>query len=198
LTACPSQSTADMLRSRGVPNVRIWPRGVDLEIFGPHRRSHTRRRSWRIETAPQGSGDACDAKMALPKGIVAPLTPPPSPDLLPADEQQRRSESAVVLYVGRMYVAFSFHVIFLDSTSKVVLFDSSYEKNIMLLIQAFEQVAKNLPPKSLAPRLVLVGDGPARAHLEAVCKKEGIDAVFEGHLSGIELAEAYASADVFA
>lgn len=80
----------------------------------------------------------------------------------------------------------------------MLLFNSSYEKNIMLLIQAFEQVAKNLPPGSLAPRLVLVGDGPARAHLEVVCKEKGIDAIFEGHLSGVDLAEVYASADVFA
>lgn len=93
-----------MLRSRGISNVRIWPRGVDLELFGSHRRSRIRRLSWGVEVAPQSSREVGDAKTGLPKGIVAPLTPPPSPDLLPADEQQRRFESVVVLYVGRMYV----------------------------------------------------------------------------------------------
>ena len=96
-----------MLRSRGIPNVRIWPRGVDLELFGPHRRNRIRRQSWGVEIAPQSfeEVEVGNVKVALPEGIVAPLTPPPSPDLLPADEQHRRSESVVVLYVGRVYVS---------------------------------------------------------------------------------------------
>ncbi|KAF8322514.1 UDP-Glycosyltransferase/glycogen phosphorylase, partial [Clavulina sp. PMI_390] len=129
LTACPSQSTADMLRSRGITSVRLWPRGVDLEMFGPHRRSHLRRVKW-----------------------------------------ARRNESVVVLYVGRV----------------------SYEKNLMLLVEAFGQKS------FLQPRLVFVGDGPARGPIEALCRRKGIDAYFEGHLSGVDLAEAYASADIFA
>jgi glycosyltransferase involved in cell wall biosynthesis len=45
---------------------------------------------------------------------------------------------------------------------------------------------------------VFVGDGPARLELEQVCKKEGYDAIFMGHQVGHELAECFASADVFA
>jgi glycosyltransferase involved in cell wall biosynthesis len=50
----------------------------------------------------------------------------------------------------------------------------------------------------MMPKLVFVGDGPARVELEAICAKEGHDAVFMGHRSGHELATCYASADVFA
>lgn len=46
--------------------------------------------------------------------------------------------------------------------------------------------------------MVFVGDGPARLELEQVCLKEGYDAVFMGHRVGHELAECFASADVFA
>ena len=48
------------------------------------------------------------------------------------------------------------------------------------------------------PKMVFVGDGPAKVELEAICQQEGHDAVFMGHRSGKELAECYASADVFA
>lgn len=44
-------------------------------------------------------------------------------------------------------------------------------------------------------RLALVGDGPERAHLEA--RFAGKPVTFTGYLRGVELAEAFASADVF-
>lgn len=48
------------------------------------------------------------------------------------------------------------------------------------------------------PKLIFVGDGPARKELEAKCKEANYDAEFLGHKQGEELAECYASADVFA
>ncbi len=50
LTLAPSTASADELESRGVPRVRLWPRGVDTERFRPHLRDPELRR----ELAPDG------------------------------------------------------------------------------------------------------------------------------------------------
>ena len=63
------------------------------------------------------------------------------------------------------------------------------EKNLGLLVQAFEAM-RQVRPDSL---LLLVGDGPARAELQARCP----GAVFAGMRSGDDLAAHYASADAF-
>ncbi|MBV9712377.1 MAG: glycosyltransferase family 1 protein [Ktedonobacteraceae bacterium] len=46
LTFCPSPSTAAMLRLQGFEHLRIWPRGVDMELFRPECRSEELRASW--------------------------------------------------------------------------------------------------------------------------------------------------------
>ncbi len=46
LTFCPSPSTAAMLRLQGFEHLRIWPRGVDMELFQPERNSAELRASW--------------------------------------------------------------------------------------------------------------------------------------------------------
>ena len=63
------------------------------------------------------------------------------------------------------------------------------EKNLPLLLRAFEAMA-TLEPRV---RLVLVGDGPARAALEANQPRH----IFAGMRTGEDLARHYASADVF-
>jgi glycosyltransferase involved in cell wall biosynthesis len=63
------------------------------------------------------------------------------------------------------------------------------EKNLPLLIRAYAQ-AKLIRPDI---KLVLVGDGPARADLQALVP----DAIFTGTLSRDILATHYASADIF-
>ncbi len=63
------------------------------------------------------------------------------------------------------------------------------EKNLGLLLQAFEAM-RSLRPDS---RLLLVGDGPERAALQARCP----DALFAGVRAGADLAAHYASADAF-
>jgi glycosyltransferase involved in cell wall biosynthesis len=63
------------------------------------------------------------------------------------------------------------------------------EKNLTALVSAYA-AARVQEPRS---RLVLVGDGPARAEVQARCP----DAIFAGTRRGEDLAAHYASADVF-
>ena len=63
------------------------------------------------------------------------------------------------------------------------------EKNLGLLVRAFEALRRVWPDS----KLLLVGDGPARADLLARCP----DALFAGMRSGDDLAAHYASADAF-
>ncbi len=61
-------------------------------------------------------------------------------------------------------------------------------------LDVFADVVGGLRAQGLPARTLVVGDGPARAELEA---RLGAGAVFTGHLEGDALARAYASADVF-
>lgn len=67
----------------------------------------------------------------------------------------------------------------------------SAEKNLACLAAAFKQVAARRPGTGL----VIAGDGPMRAELEAELR--GLQVVFTGMCKGEELAEIYASADLF-
>ncbi len=77
-------------------------------------------------------------------------------------------DTPIILYVGRL----------------------SYEKNLGDLVSAFRALSDT------GAWLALVGDGPARADLERALA--GRRVCFTGYLSGEALAQAYASADVFA
>jgi len=63
------------------------------------------------------------------------------------------------------------------------------EKNLPTVLAAFDAIRSKIPET----RLVLVGDGPMRATLQAARP----DVVFAGQRSGCELAAHYASADLF-
>jgi glycosyltransferase involved in cell wall biosynthesis len=63
------------------------------------------------------------------------------------------------------------------------------EKNLPLLVRAYAQ-ARLVQPEL---KLVLVGDGPMRAELQALAP----DAILTGQLDRLELARHYASADIF-
>ncbi|WP_372735108.1 glycosyltransferase family 4 protein [Nocardioides sp.] len=49
-TLAPSRASLQQLAGIGVPNVSLWPRGVDLEAFHPSRRDE----EWRRRIAPDG------------------------------------------------------------------------------------------------------------------------------------------------
>lgn len=76
-------------------------------------------------------------------------------------------EDLVVLHVGRL----------------------AKEKNVSTVLAAFRAIQERVP----AAKLVLVGDGPLRASLEAACPS----AVFTGIQKGEDLAAHYASGDLF-
>lgn len=46
LTFCPSPSTAAILRLQGFEHLRVWPRGVDIQLFHPEHKSAEVRASW--------------------------------------------------------------------------------------------------------------------------------------------------------
>lgn len=77
-----------------------------------------------------------------------------------------------------------------DDTPVVMLVSRiAPEKNLHVVIQAFEQMRKINP----LARLVMVGDGPARAELE----KQYPQVIFAGMQTGEPLAQHYASGDIF-
>ena len=82
---------------------------------------------------------------------------------------QATPQTTVMLYVGRL----------------------SPEKNIDLVIQAYQQAKTSQPQRDF--RLVIVGDGPDRIRLQQLSP----DAIFTGMQTGVALAQHYASADVF-
>ncbi|GAA5991230.1 hypothetical protein JCM10908_006596 [Rhodotorula pacifica] len=183
LSFCPSPSTARMLEQQGFENLRIWPRGVDVELFRPEARDYTLRQSWGAEPQdldsdrPSPRVTAADARRSIDD--LPPLSlPPPYSVLAPPTTFSAAGQSKlVVLYVGRI----------------------SWEKNLRLLIEAFRglqnpDAATNRP----ACQLVFVGDGPARAEAESLCSKYGLGALFLGFRKGEQLAAAYSSSDIFA
>ncbi len=78
-----------------------------------------------------------------------------------------------------------------DEETPVVMLVSRLapEKNLNVVIQAFEQMSKVHP----LARLVMVGDGPARAELQA----HNPHVIFAGMQTGEALAQHYASGDIF-
>ncbi|KAJ1307941.1 hypothetical protein OPQ81_002018 [Rhizoctonia solani] len=160
-----------MLMHKGIRNIRIWPRGIDLNAFGPHKRCFELRGEWGIK-AFHGRWD----QWANRNKRGYPLTPPPSPSTPEEDNYAYSSEQCVILYVGRL----------------------SYEKNLRFLIDSYRSLLDILGESTPTPVFIFTGDGPARSPLEELCCLKGIPARFTGHLSGEQLAKCYASADIFA
>jgi phosphatidylinositol alpha 1,6-mannosyltransferase len=125
-TLAPSTESVRALEAQGIPRVRRWGRGVDIQRFAPSKRSAELRAQWL------------------------------------ASHEEGQGERLVVGFVGRL----------------------APEKHV-------ERLAALSGRADI--QLVIVGDGPERAKLERLMP----DAVFMGQLGGDELAQAYASFDVF-
>ncbi len=123
----PSQSMIDVLAEQQIsPALRLWTRGVDMDLFNPGQRDMAWRRA-------QGIAD----------------------------------DEVVVAFVGRLVL----------------------EKGL----GKFADTLDLLRTRGVKVRPLIVGDGPERENFEGRLS----DAVFTGFLSGMPLARAYASADIF-
>lgn len=71
----------------------------------------------------------------------------------------------------------------------------SVEKNLPLLARAWPPARRALEAEGIDARLIVIGDGPYRAEMEA--KLAGTGAHFLGFRHGTELATLYASGDLF-
>jgi glycosyltransferase involved in cell wall biosynthesis len=103
----------------------------------------------------------------LGRGVDTELFSPRRRDEVLRQSWVAERDDPVILYVGRI----------------------APEKNLALALRAFEAIRRRTP----GARLVLVGDGPQRRALE----KTHPDFVFCGTRTGTDLAEHYASGDIF-
>lgn len=174
---CPSQSTKNALAENGIDNdkILVWSRGVDSDMFHPLRRNQELRNKWIYSHKPKMLKTLDSKSSGMCSSSTVDVT---------LNHRKRSSSSRdegvsfglsfpedkkIILYVGRI----------------------SWEKNLTILVESFKQMNHE------EFHLVVVGDGPAKQTIESELSKTG-NATFTGYLKGEALAEAYASADIFA
>jgi len=89
-----------MLHERGFSNTRLWPRGVDLKVFNPARRSQRLRQSYGIiypNTEIEVNPNSQPSTIPL-QAPSSPVCGPAYKGVCPPDD------TVVILSVGRMYV----------------------------------------------------------------------------------------------
>lgn len=125
---CPSTDTMRVLAEKGIRNLRLWSRGIDVGKFSPDLKNMDIRR------------------------------------------QLGALDKTVFLYVGRV----------------------AAEKDLDVLLECMGNINALYPGKAV---FVITGDGPYAEHMR---KSSPLNTHFTGYLKGRELAEIYASCDVFA
>lgn len=174
---CPSRSTKQALADNGIDEdkILIWSRGVDSDLFHPLRRNQELRNKW-----------ISSKKSGKPKRLS--VTKPAVSSALPVDKVLDHRK----LSTSSQDEGVSFGLSFPED-KKIILYVGriSWEKNLNILVESFKQMNHE------EFHLVVVGDGPAKQTIEADLSKTG-GVTFTGYLKGEALAEAYASADIFA
>jgi len=167
LTLVPSGVMKAELAAHGCKarGIEVWPQAVDTAAFSPAHRSQ----AWHDRLA----GGGVDAGRAVVLAYVGRLG---NGKILRGRDGERKEAG----FRARTTTPFS--------SPFASLSLSSSEKNLFML----KDVLARLPPHA---RLAFVGDGPARADLEA--HFAGTRTHFTGMLRGADLGAAYASADVF-
>ncbi len=143
---------------------------LNQPIIAYLRRFHNRCHSTMVPTeALRSELDAAGFKplSVVARGVDTALFAPAKRDPLLRRSWGVDDDTVVVLHVGRL----------------------APEKNLTLVLQAFARLQSTLPHA----RLVVVGDGPSRADMQARCPQ----AVFAGFRYGEALAAHYASSDMF-
>ena len=145
-----------------------WLRGAILAYM---KKFHNTAQATMVPTAQlQGELAASGFKRlsVVPRGIDTHLFSPVHRSAALRKSWGALDDARVLLYVGRL----------------------AAEKNLGLVIQSYRSLKLQHPDI----KLVLVGDGPMRAELE----QRHADIVFAGFRTGEDLAQHYASADIFA
>jgi glycosyltransferase involved in cell wall biosynthesis len=116
-------------------------------------------------------GIAPEKLRILPRGLDTALYSPTRRDAKFWEKRGAPSSATILLYVGRV----------------------SKEKDLDVIVQAWPRLQSAIGNCQSPIHLAIVGDGPYRAELQRLLP----DALFTGILGGLELATAFASADVF-
>lgn len=174
---CPSRSTKEALAENGIDKdkILIWSRGVDSDLFHPLRRNQNLRNKWIYSHRPEklkslyNKASGASTALSIDKTVDRRKHSASSQDEGVSFGLSFPEDKKIILYVGRI----------------------SWEKNLNILVESFKQMNHE------EFHLVVVGDGPAKQTIESELSKTG-NATFTGYLKGEALAEAYASADIFA
>lgn len=135
-----------MLDERGFSNTRLWPRGVDLDVFTPTRRSRHIRELYGVD---------------YPETEIE-MKPESNPSPTVRGGAYPSDDNVVILSVGRMYLL----PIYL-SHAVLIYVASSYEKNLVLLVHAFAFLIGRIPLGTPKPRLVFVGKSCFQSNMTA-------------------------------
>lgn len=123
-----------------------------------------------IAYSQQGAQEYQELGIPTDRIFVAPNAAAPPPAAPPSPRPPRFDARPTVLFVGR-----------LQSRKRI--------DNLLASCAAL--------PQELRPRVIIVGDGPEREHLERFAQKQYPEAEFLGARFGPELVQCYALADLF-